>query len=240
MVGWFLSPIWSSSSFPDPRRNDFGRWGKSTRTRTTFLPGTIGVFSWTWSMGGGGNQVGDAPLYSALYSSSMTHTRWKRNEWKCLHKLSPVSLELFDTLPGSWFTEEALSYYVLFYHYFITVLFIWWPYYRGWCKNEILSTLKNISQISVLLPSLNESRGDGLTWDTVQSCGIPWNDRYGRKTSFSSGGKIAWFLNLAIVNLAVILHSLLLLLKRFTAIQMSWESTRVEWFQVLSITSIRV
>ena len=116
MIGWFLSPIWSSSSFPDPRRNDFGRWGKSTRTRTTFLPGTIGVFSWTWSMGGGGNQVGDAPLYSALYSSSMTHTRWKRNEWKCLHKLSPVSLELFDPLPGSWFTEEPLPYY-----YFIII-----------------------------------------------------------------------------------------------------------------------
>ena len=58
----------------------------------------------------------------------------------------------------------------------------------------LVNVRKLISSISVavLFPSPHEARGDGLTWDTVQSCGVPWNDRYGRKASFSSEGKIAW------------------------------------------------
>ena len=52
-------------------------------------------------------------------------------------------------------------------------------------------TLSDVYVLPVLFPSLHEARGDGLTWDTVQSCGIPWNDRYGRRRSLCSEGKIA-------------------------------------------------
>jgi len=62
--------------------------------------------------------------------------------------------------------------------------------WHNWCL--FLGMIDGRGWTSVLFPSLHRAHGDGLAWDTVQRCGVPWNDdRYGLKTSFSSEGKIA-------------------------------------------------
>ncbi len=58
--------------------------------------------------------------------------------------------------------------------------------FNNWCL--LLGVIDGRGWRSVLLPSAHEPHGDGLTWDSVYSCSIRWNDdRYGRKVLAGGG-----------------------------------------------------